>query len=315
MPSLNASWSRRAKAMSLRGRSAPDGRLEERLIWMVGSPRTGSTWLLNILGLHPRIRAMDEPLIGAHLGLGLGSLVAMESSGPDPEQARVIDRYAEHDDYFFSDRYQDAWLPQLRALLLSRLGAQFRAIGGEPANDYLVLKEPHGSEGADVLLRALPRSRVLSLVRDGRDVVDSALDGLRPGAWAADVATVEDTADARAKFLDGYARLWVLRTRTVLSALHRAGERGRLVRYEDLLADTIGGVHGIYGWLGLPTPDNLSATVDLLSFSSLPEGQRGSGRFARAATPGLWQENLTAEEQKRATEIMGPTLRDLGYPL
>ena len=43
-------------------------------------------------------------------------------------------------------------------------------------NPYLVVKEPNTSEAADTLVKLLPSSRVVFLVRDGRDVVDSMLD-------------------------------------------------------------------------------------------------------------------------------------------
>ena len=33
----------------------------------------------------------------------------------------------------------------------------------------------------------------------------------------------------------------------------------------------------------------------------------------RAATPGLWRENLTEEEQSTMHEIMGSKLTELGY--
>ena len=41
--------------------------LESRLVWLFGSPRSGSTWLLQMLGEHPRIVPINEPLIGFHL--------------------------------------------------------------------------------------------------------------------------------------------------------------------------------------------------------------------------------------------------------
>jgi hypothetical protein len=33
----------------------------------------------------------------------------------------------------------------------------------------------------------------------------------------------------------------------------------------------------------------------------------------RAATPGLWRENLTEDEQRTMDEIMGAKLAELGY--
>ena len=39
----------------------------------------------------------------------------------------------------------------------------------------------------------------------------------------------------------------------------------------------------------------------------------GPTEFARAASPGLWRENLSSEEQRTTTEIMGKQLAALGY--
>ncbi|MDQ1697580.1 MAG: hypothetical protein QOJ03_2933, partial [Frankiaceae bacterium] len=207
--------------------------LERQLVWMVGSPRTGTTWLLNLLAAHPQIRTLDEPLIGAHLGLPASTTVGAVARGPrDGEPTRAVDVFGARDDYFFSERYADAWREPLRHLVLARLLAQFRDKRGEPGRDVLVVKEPHGSEAADILVETLPASRLLIVVRDGRDVIDSTLDAVRPGAWASSLAVVEPSADARMRFLEDYAALWAERTRVVLQARARvAPDRQRLVRY------------------------------------------------------------------------------------
>lgn len=283
-------------------------------MWLVGSPRTGSTWLVNLLALHDRVKAIDEPLIGAHLGVPMSAVTAAGPGGASTDGARLVDRYAERDGYFFSARYRDSWEPALAALVLARLGAQFADLGGT-GRDLLVLKEPHGSEGADLLGAALPASRVLCLVRDGRDTVDSVLDAIRPGAWAHDVATLADDPATRTAFVAEYARLWVTRTGTALRAMEARGDGGLLLRYEDLLSDTEGGLRRIYDWLSLPVPTDLAGHVARLAFDALPAEHRGTGQFARAATPGLWRENLTADEQRIVTDVMGPMLARLGYPL
>ena len=40
---------------------------------------------------------------------------------------------------------------------------------------------------------------------------------------------------------------------------------------------------------------------------------KGPTKALRAATPGLWRENLSDEEQLAVNEIMGETLERLGY--
>lgn len=41
----------------------------------------------------------------------------------------------------------------------------------------------------------------------------------------------------------------------------------------------------------------------------------GPSEFARAATPGLWRQNLTSDERRAAEEIMGERPAALGYPV
>jgi hypothetical protein len=289
--------------------------LEPRVVWMVGSPRTGSTWLLNLLRLHPQLRTLGEPLIGAHLGLAAAAAVGASARSPIVGRVpRAVDVFAERDDYFFSTRYRSVWRDSLRQLILTRFAAQLRATGSDPRRDVLVVKEPHGSEAADLLIDVLPASRVLAFVRDGRDVVDSLLDAVQPGAWAASLAQVGGSEADRLRFLEDVSALWAERTAVVLRAVEVAGQqRALLVRYEDLLQDTEAGLRRIFEWIGLTAPAGLAEHIERLAFEHVDPAHRGTGHFHRAAKPGGWRANLTAEEQQVVAGIMRPFLSRLGY--
>ena len=45
------------------------------------------------------------------------------------------------------------------------------------------MKEPDGAVGAQLMMEALPESRMVLLVRDPRDVASSALDATKEGGW------------------------------------------------------------------------------------------------------------------------------------
>ena len=79
-----------------------------------------------------------------------------------------------------SPRYADTWLKSVRSLVLDQADARFASIGTEGC---LVIKDPHGSVGAPVIMNALPESRMVLLVRDPRDVAASILDSSREGGW------------------------------------------------------------------------------------------------------------------------------------
>lgn len=293
-------------------RRRPSG-VEGRLVWMFGSPRTGTTWLLQLIRSHPAIATMDEPGIGMHLALFAPEALGVPASGFRPEQMRVNDSRSGDCDYFFAERYVDVWLPSVRALLVDRMAAQLSAHTGKPT--LLFVKEPNGSLGADVITRALPRSRLVWVQRDGRDVIDSQLDAAHKGSWLSHFGGgLEATPEERLRFVEQRAHLWVARTNAVKRAYDAHDPRLRLaVRYEDLLTDTEGNLRRIFGWLGVAAPNNIGDFVERLSFESLPEHDRGSGRFARAASPGLWRENLTDEEQRAVTKVLASTLESMGY--
>src|SRR4051794_33082070 len=102
----------------MRVRSRRLAGVEARLVWILGSPRSGSTWLANMLGASPRVVLIEEPSIGAHLGLGMSEFVSMAPRRIPVERLRLADARAALPSYFFSRRYTNSWLPGLRRLLL-----------------------------------------------------------------------------------------------------------------------------------------------------------------------------------------------------
>lgn len=52
----------------------------------------------------------------------------------------------------------------------------------------------------------------------------------------------------------------------------------------------------------------LARTVEKHAFESIPEENRGQGKFYRKASPGGWREDLTPEQAKMVEEITAPLL-------
>jgi hypothetical protein len=221
--------------------------------------------------------------------------------------------------YFFSEQFSGAWRPALRALILTRFAAQVSAFhdahgGGELP---VVIKEPNGSYGAELLASLLPGSRLIFLLRDPRDVVDSLIDAMTPGGWLADapymptLATPED----RLAFARTEARSWLERTQAVRRAYeaHAADRRYRL-RYEDLREEPERTLAALLDWMGHPrSAGAIAAAGEANSFERIPEAERGRGKVRRTATPGLWRERLDDREVAAVREIAGDLMDDLGY--
>ena len=259
---------------------------------------------MNLLAAGDGVVKIDEPGIGSHLGVLIGALMGLEAETPD--RYRLNDARAGAPDYFFSREFEAVWRPALRRLLLERLGAQVDRAR------LAVLKEPHGSEGADVVMACLPRSRLIFLLRDGRDVIDSELDAATAGSWAMDIVPGFDAGD-RMTYIRRRAHLWLWRAEVVQRAFdaHPPALR-RLVRYEDLRTDPRATLESLADWLNLDDAPILRA-AERTAFEHLPPGKRGRGQFIRAAQPGLWRENLSPDEQLAVMEIIGAKLEDMGY--
>jgi hypothetical protein len=286
------------------------GDMGERLIWIVGSSRSGSTWLTKMLAANDSVVPIDDPHIGHHLSVWRPISLAWGTASDLPELKTLGEVKAEYDDYFFSERYRDAWEPALRDLILARFDAQAGAEAG-----HVVVKDPGASGVAELIGELFPKSRLVFLLRDGRDVVDSWLDAYRESAWGVAEGTYDLSPEGRLSFLRWQATVWLYRTEAVERAFEAHDPaRRRRVRYEELRADPGAVLGELCRDLEIPTtPERVAEIAAEHSFEGVPEGQRGDGERIRRAEPGSWRRNLSAAERAAIDQIMGPKLRELGY--
>jgi Sulfotransferase family len=290
--------------------------VESRVVWLFGSPRSGSTWLLRMAEQHPSIVGMNEPTIGYHLSpflsnepgyraedLDLGTFTQRRAMEGDPDR-------------FFAAKYADVWLPGLRRLLNDRFHAHLeREVGrSAPGDALLLVKEPNGSQSADVIMRAQPTARLLFLLRDGRDVVDSELASFLVGGWQErsfeHMRGVQETE--RLDFVARSAYQWLWRTEVVETAFAEHPGPKHMLRYEDLLREPERHLAELFEWLGIPLDGiDLATVVDEFAFERLP--YRGPDQQNRFATPGAWRDNLRPDERTAVEDILLPKLQQLGY--
>jgi len=277
--------------------------LEKNLVWVFAERRSGTTWLSKEL-LSQDTKFLDELLIGLHLGLFAGSRIGNK---------RTIDIQKERTDYFFSEQHQDSWIYFLRKLILNRIHNQF-----EDLSSKIIIKEPSGSVAADIIAKCLPKSRIIIMLRDGRDILDSKIDALTPQGWE----TVEKkglnetiTEKNRLRYIKKYAKNWVHLVQTLKKTFRKHPKELRYqLRYEELLKNTLNELKKLYQFLSIDIKEeDLKEIINRYSFEKIPKNQKGKGKFRRFATPGMWKENFNEEEKRLIEKIMGETLRDLGY--
>lgn len=288
---------------------------EDRLAWIMGSSRSGSTWMLRMLTEGSGVVGIDDPHLGHHLGVWRPLPLAWATAAERPQLQTLCDVKREKPDYFFSDRYRDAWLPALRHLVRARFGAQLEdELPEQSAAPTVVVKEP-GSHVADLLLSTFPRSRLVFLLRDGRDVVDSWLDAYQRGSWAIEEGAFPVAVDGRLALVEWLSTVWAYRTRVVADAYARHDpDRRALVRYEALLRDPAAELARVFAALGIEAePAEVREIAERNSYDEVAPHRRGRRREVRAASPGGWRRNLDADEQRAMHAIMGDELAAYGY--
>jgi len=264
--------------------------LEKKITWIFGPVRSGTTWLGTELLKHPENVPWAEPYI-AWLLLAL----------------RL--KHGKRSDYFFSEQHKKDWLPALRKLILSRTFSHAESI-----SKNVIIKEPNGVGGADTIMECLPNSKLIFLLRDGRDIVDSLIDAHRPGSWNKGMPPLKTEKD-RMEAIKKYSNGWKKSVPVVWETFQKHPEALRhFVKYEDLRKNTFPELKKIYDFIGIKiSDDELKKIIERYEFDNIPKSKKGPGKFNRTASPGGWKNNFDDTEKDLMNSIMKDDLKKFDY--
>lgn len=298
----------------------PPGSLEPLLIPTMG--RSGTSWLVRLLGEHPAVvahrsfelepravlywanvvRGLADPAAhwqllarGAEPRWWLGDGGGAENTRwADPELRAELGREAVDDLCHLAHRRVERFY-RAAARLADRGGA--RCFVEKSERDWRLLR---------LAAEIWPSSRDIVLVRDFRDVVASVFAfNERRGARAFGrqrVGSDEEFLDFVRDYATGLAR-W-RRSR---------GTRARVVRYEDLILEPEPTLTGLLGWLGLD-PDR-ALVAEMLASASHDTPQMADHRTAAGPreSVGRWERDLPPALRERAAEVLAEPLAEFGY--
>ncbi len=260
-------------------------------IFIVGSPRSGTTLLRNLISRHPSIAICGETRFFSDIYKRrsvFGPLDKLEN------RQRLVDQY-------------------LSTARVHRLGVDLAALRQallDQATDYRAFlttmmrfnsdyrskercgeKTPHHSFFTETLNEWYPGAFIIHLVRDPRDVVAS----LQRMAWAP-------------KSIWNNAWIWTLFNRAVERSRHRPGYL--LVQYEKLVASPEDELARISEHVGEKWPESLSVAEEPSTPYSWPMSAHGLVTRERL---NKWRDQLSPKEVSLVERIAGERLEKYGY--
>ncbi|HWM93178.1 MAG TPA: sulfotransferase [Thermoanaerobaculia bacterium] len=300
--------------------------------FIIGHRKSGSTWLLNLMSLHPDIRGLMETHL-FHLGWA------------EPDPVRRTDRLFSQTPWSeggtknllkhhlmnlaapvlkrskpalsLKKEERPATLPDLGLFDQAALRRELRRT--PPPEEYvhrffhfqkdrlrprryLLEKSPRNVNRVETIREIFPKSKLIVIYRDGRDVVTSDKFFTRDyGGRAFDFA--EATRDWRS---DMEAHLKHVERHPVFAC-----------SYEKLLGDGAAVARELFQFLDLPHDDRL--IHDLLERSSFrfyagrEPGQEDRKRFYRKGVAGDWKNHFSDEDKQVFKDAAGDMLVRLGY--
>jgi hypothetical protein len=265
-------------------------------IFIVGTPRSGTTLLRVLLNRHPELAICDE----SHYFYYVYTRRKAFGNLSDPKNRKLlIDRYLaiyrirrlgfDHNNLAsYLMQYGDSYPNFFKALLEYYASQLKKSRCGE--------KTPHHALFIDVLLEWFPECRLIHLVRDPRGVVAS----LMRMPWGS-------------KSIATNARSWVHYVRTAERASHNPNFLR--IYYEDLILKPDETLGQICEFTNLPYLSGhwmSTRQSDLLETSSEWWFQRARGPLDKERI-GNWREELTPEQIARTEFFTGDVMKELGY--
>jgi hypothetical protein len=280
------------------------------LVFVVGCPRSGTTWVQRLLASHPSVRTGQESdLFDIYVGPQLQAWrreLEITSSGRGGVGLGCYFRESE-------------FLAILKRYTLELLRPMTDQLD---AGDLFVEKTPSHALYIPEIVTLLPRARFVHVLRDARDTVASLLSASRSWGrtWAPGTAR-QATA------------MWVQHVEAARWARgHLSMDQFFEVRYEALHENTPRQLRRLVDWIGL---DWSEADLMQAVAANLPESaRRGQGTaipmggafgevsgsvvkepigFVRKAQAGTWRDDLSMVERAWVWKVGHVTMARVGY--
>jgi hypothetical protein len=291
------SWAEREAQIALLAR--------HQLFFVGGAPRSGTTWLQQILDCHPDVSCKGEGLFWQQLAVPLEEMMARRGQALETKNKAL---FAHTGGYPLPDPDDVEFLTGSAILLsLCRQSANkgCAAIGE---------KTPENVFFFPYLKRLFPAAKLIAIARDPRDVLTSAWHFFHKPVAGEDViaAKMAYINSALPSLNEGASRMIQLSRQYPADCL--------LITYEQLRANTARVIAQLFAFLGVADTAQLVADcVERTSFETMRRtsagGSQQSGPFLRKGIVGDWSSTLTPEMNAVVLRQLGWTFQYFGWSL
>ncbi len=241
--------------------------------FIVGAPRSGTTWLQQLLFVHPGVATSAE----SHLFCEALSSVFENFRHPD-RSANLGTWVSEGELLTITRNFCDSVFTALRA-------------GTRPDAQVVLEKTPNHRVQSALQAQLFPDARYVHIIRDGRDVTASQRHGF-------------STALKEFAHAGEMAEAWAKEIRDIRT--HFGPLAYFELRYEDVVADTPGALAAIFDHLGLPHDRALCETA--ADFGRAPVNT-----FPSSVEVGVRKHRGDVLAERSVARAAGDLLTELGY--
>lgn len=303
---------------------------EERAIWVFSTARSGSSWLaMDVLCFNEQARPVDESGVGrmfaplqwdAERFFDIASRPFHIESGFDYELGRAqrkrdilplferVFTALDRENAILSRHNFDKYHQLLKDVVLEHVLNEWGMLDFQ----RFVFKMPNDSHGADFIMRAFPRSHMVFLMRDGRDVMRS-----RFSPFSSQILAEEADLELRRYAIAFYSHFWNFQVDIIRSAFEaHPPEKRLLVYYEALRKDPLAAIWELYNHLGYETSDDeIRRVAEATRLENVPESERGPDKPRQTGHVGGFRNTFSEDEIALMEAIMGDNLSRYGYAL
>jgi hypothetical protein len=261
-------------------------RLAQRQLFFVGgAPRSGTTWLQQLLDSHPDVSCKGEGLYLNHFAVPLEKMVAERVKTIQGKNVQLFRHTGGYPLPAAEDTEFLVGTAILAGLLQQSAGRQCRAIGE---------KTPENVFFFDRLKKLFPDGRFIAIARDPRDVLVSAWH------FFYKQSPNEDANAAKLAFIRNALPSMVEGARAMMVFRDRNPSQTMLLTYESLLRTPEAVLSSLFRLLGVADRDDIIAQcLARTSFAGQtggrPLGVAQNGAFHRKGVIGDWPSTFTPE--------------------